>query len=212
MAPRTQKLLEPDASPTRRKRRSTEDLMARIIETAAAEFKRCGYDGATTAAIARKAEVTEAQLFRYFGSKASLFREAIFKPLDQQLAEFTAEHAETEDAALYIEQLRRFLTSNVDMITSLIALQTYERDAATGVGAIESLAKYFERGATTMANRGEAFPVRPELMVRVSFAAVLACVMFKHWIFPPGLASEAEINEAIVAFVLDGINLNNGAT
>lgn len=215
MPPRSRKAATPEASVVRRTRRSAEDLTSRIVETAADEFKRLGYDGATTANIARKAEVTEAQLFRYYGSKAKLFREAIFKPLDEQLAEFTRTHLSAhehsrESAGLYMEELRRFLASNVDMLTSLIVLQTYDPEAAEGVAAIESLSKYFDRGAATMAgNRTTALRVRPELMVRVSFAAVLACVMFKSWIFPPGLASEAEIEAAIRDFVLDGININH---
>jgi AcrR family transcriptional regulator len=70
------------APAARRKRRSPGELNARILKAAAAEFRRAGYIGATTAAIAQKADVTEAQLFRYFGSKSNLFREAIFRPLD----------------------------------------------------------------------------------------------------------------------------------
>jgi AcrR family transcriptional regulator len=216
MPARSRKTAAPEAPIARRTRRSTEDLTSRLIETAAQEFKRLGYDGATTASIARKAEVTEAQLFRYYGSKANLFREAIFKPLDEQLAEFTRTHlsenaANTrENAGLYIEELRRFLASNVDMLTSLIVLQTYDREAAEGVAAIESLGKYFDRGAATMAgDRRRPLPVPPELMVRVSFAAVLACVMFKSWIFPPGVASEQDIEAAIQDFVLAGININH---
>jgi AcrR family transcriptional regulator len=208
------KLISP---PVRRKRQSA-DLMSSIIESAAEEFRRVGYDGATTAAIARKADVSEAQLFRNFGSKANLFREAIFKPLDEQLAKFTSEHLSDgvspsvfkENSALYIDQLRSFLSANVDEITSLIAVQIYESEATEGVGAIESLGRYFERGAATMAGRAhqDEFKVKPELMVRVSFAAVLACVMFRSWIFPPGLASDEEINKAIDTFVLEGLSAN----
>ena len=51
--------------------------------------------------------------------------------------------------------------------------------------------------------------VRPELMVRVSFAAVLANVMFKDWLFPPGMASDDEIRQAIVDFTIDGITAND---
>ncbi len=62
--------------------------MDRIIRAAADEFKASGFTGATTAAIARNAEVTEAQLFRYFASKAELFRESVFKPLNQHFLDF----------------------------------------------------------------------------------------------------------------------------
>lgn len=202
----------------RRKRRSPEDLRNRILKAAGEEFRRCGYAGATTAAIARQADVAEAQLFRYFGSKAQLFREAIFEPLDEQLSNFVETHmvpdsAESvhEQSALYIDELQRFVSQNAQMLTSLIVAQTYDRDAAEGVSAIASLGEYFDRGAATMTARmnGQPAKVPPELMVRVSFAAVLACTMFKDWIFPPGLASDAEIRQAVKDFVREGIGANH---
>jgi AcrR family transcriptional regulator len=203
-------------SAARRKRRSPEDLRNRILQAAGDEFRRCGFAGATTAAIARQADVTEAQLFRYFGSKAELFREAIFKPLDEQLSNFVETHLIPDSAkdvheqsALYIDELQRFVSENSEMLTSLIVAQTYDPASAQGVSAIGSLGEYFDRGAATMRMRmkGPA-KVPPELMVRVSFAAVLACTMFKDWIFPPGLANEAEIHEAVKDFVREGIGAN----
>jgi AcrR family transcriptional regulator len=190
--------------------------MNRIVQAAGEEFRRCGYAGATTAAIARKADVTEAQLFRSFGSKADLFREAVFKPLDQQLASFVASHMGDDDpetvrqtTALYIDELQRFIGENAQLLTSLIAVQTYDPQAAEGLSAISSLATYFERGAANMTARLTGPPkVDPKLMVRVSFAAVLACVLFKDWIFPAGSASEEEIRAAINVFVREGIAAN----
>src|SRR5687768_3693056 len=96
-------------SSPRRKRRSPEQLTNKILHAAAEEFKRLGYGGATTAGIARRADVTEAQLFRYFSSKAQLFRESIFEPLDEQLHAFTNVHLDDsadrrlfeENSALY---------------------------------------------------------------------------------------------------------------
>ena len=205
------------ASSPRRKRRSQEQLTDRILHAATEEFKRLGYAGATTAAIARRADVTEAQLFRYFESKAKLFREAIFEPLAEQLLQFTNAHMDDgadpslfeENSALYIEELRKFVAGNIDMITSLVVVQTYEKEAGNGVGAIASLQRYFDRGATIMHEREANPKVDPKLMVRVSFVAVLACVMFRDWIFPPGLARETDINDAINTFVLEGISANH---
>jgi AcrR family transcriptional regulator len=213
--PKTQ--LQPVDSGARRKRRSPEDLRNKILQAAGDEFRRCGYAGATTAAIARQADVTEAQLFRYFGTKAQLFREAIFKPLDEQLSNFVASHmapdsAESvqEQSALYIDELQRFVAENSEMLTSLIVAQTYAQESGAGVSAIASLGDYFDRGAATMTERLKSEPkVAPKLMVRVSFAAVLACTMFKDWIFPPGLATEAEIRAAVSDFVREGIGANH---
>lgn len=202
----------------RRKRRSPEEIMDRITRAAEEEFTQSGFSGATTAAIARRADVTEAQLFRYFASKADLFREAIFKPLNQHFTTFLAEQlAHPEDmlmmrdkARKYITELQEFLNGHSRMLMSLVVAQTYAPTATQGVGEIDSLSAYFDRGSATMMGRiGKGVAqVDPRLMVRVSFAAVLACVMFKDWIFPPNLASDDAISDAIVDFVLDGINAN----
>lgn len=203
-------------SKPRRPRRPAEELKHRLLAAAAAEFKRLGYAGTTTAAIARKAEVTEAQLFRYFGSKSNLFQEAIFRPMDEQLLQFMQTHPPAGDAggdwtstaALYIGELQRFIDENAALIGSLVAVQTHEPDAGRA-GTIASLGKYFEHGAAIMRARtkGKA-KVPPKLMVRVSFAAVLACAIFKDWMFPPGVASEKQIKKAISDFVLEGIGAN----
>ncbi len=206
-------------TPARRKRRSPEEIRSRLLQAAQAEFKRSGFVGATTAAIAREADVTEAQLFRYFDSKAALFREAVFEPLDAHFSDFSARNLATLDkarghrdtVAAYIHELEQFLDEHAKLLLSLAMAQLFATGSLEGVGEIDSLTAYFERGAATMSRRieGEA-PVDPRLMVRVSFAAVMGCVLFKDWIFPPGLASEGDISAAIVDFVLDGIHVNSG--
>jgi AcrR family transcriptional regulator len=215
--PKTKTPPAPALPAGKRKQRSTEELMQRIVQAATDEFKRAGYAGATTAAIARKAEVTEAQLFRYFPSKSELFKETVFNPLDAQLLAFTNTHLTDGGAiahypdmvALYTNELQRFIGDNVELITSLVAAETYEAEAGHGVGAISSLGKYFDRAAAIMQRRIKGKPAfDPKLMVRVTFTAVLACVMFKKWIFPAGLASEDEIRRVIDGFVLEGISAN----
>ena len=202
---------------SRRKRRSPAELMDRLIQAAGAEFKRRGYDGATTAAIARRAKVTEAQLFRYFSSKAELFRAAVFQPLNNHIIEFGTRHLAAVDGAssardkahLYIVELQQFIDQHSQLLLSLVVAQTYTPRSTRGVTGIDSLETYFKRGAAMMSRRLETAPkVKPRLMVRVSFAAVLACVMFKDWLFPRGLARDTEISAAIQDFVLDGINAN----
>src|SRR5215470_7952115 len=95
----------------KRTRRTRDDILNRIVQAASEEFKRSGFAGATTAAIARKADVTEAQLFRYFGSKANLFRETIFKPVDQHLVSFTNRHLpEIRRAGSLVEMINLYTT------------------------------------------------------------------------------------------------------
>ena len=202
----------------RRPRRRPDDILNRIVQAATEEFKRNGYTGTTTAAIAAKADVTVAQLFRYFGSKSNLFRETIFKPIDQHFVNFIEKHpparnqqlSSREMTARYTTELQRFIGEHSEMLMSLVVAQTYESDAAQGVSAINSLQAYFEHGAAMMRARlkGKA-KVNPDLLVRVTFVSVLAAVMFKSWIFPPGLASGAQITAAINDFVMDGVGVNS---
>jgi AcrR family transcriptional regulator len=201
----------------RRARRSTADLMDLLVRAAGEEFKRNGYAGATTAAIARRADVTEAQLFRYFRSKSELFREAIFKPLNQHFIDFNRKHItkvdqrvdDRQQAQRYIFELQGFIGQHSRMLMSLVVAQTYAPDSMDGLTEFGSLETYFKRGAAMMTRRlNAAAIVDPRLMVRVSFAAVLGCVLFKDWLFPRGLAGDADISQAIQDFVLDGINAN----
>lgn len=207
-------------SAKRKRQRSTADNVERILRAAAHEFMASGFAGATTAAIARNAEVTEAQLFRYFSSKIELFQESVFKPLNQHFLDFTSNHLTDSDLAethrdksqRYISELQHFLNQHSKLLMALAVGQTYAPDSMEGINEINSLNTYFERGATMMASRITGTPqVDPRLMVRVSFAAVLGCTLFKDWIFPAGLAGDQKINDAIKAFVMDGINANADA-
>ena len=209
------------ASAKRRRLRSTADNLERILRAAAQEFTASGFTGATTAAIARNAEVTEAQLFRYFSSKIELFHESVFKPLNQHFLDFTSSRltdsapAETrrDKSHRYIAELQEFLNQHSKLLMSLAIVQTYAPGSMDGINEIDSLNTYFERGTRMMASRMAGTPkVDPGLMVRVSFAAVLGCTLFKDWIFPAGLASDQDVSAAIKAFVMDGINANDRYT
>jgi AcrR family transcriptional regulator len=208
---------KPTAGAARRKRRTPGEIRERLIRAAREEFRRCGFVGATTASIARNADVTEAQLFRCFQSKAGLFREAVFEPLNEHLAEFSAQHpsgladagGNREEARLYIAELQQFIGEHAQLLLALFVAQMFASGSLHGVGEIDSLRGYFERGAAAMRSRvGKDPKVDPRLLVRISFAAVLGCVTFKDWIFPPGLASDGQIRSAIIDFVMDGINVN----
>lgn len=207
-------------APVRRKRRSPEEIMQRLLRAASSEFRRAGYAGATTAAIAREAEVTEAQLFRYFSSKADLFRVAVFEPLNRSFADFNA--AQLAQGALdtrpmplkvrgYIEELQAFIGEHAEALMSLVVAEAYEPESIQGLGNVKALGEYFERGATEMLQRTAGdVKVAPELMVRVSFTAVLANVLFRHWMFPAGMASDEQISEALTDFVIEGVSINAG--
>ncbi len=201
----------------RRKRRTTTALTDIIISAANAEFGKFGYSGATTAAIARRADVTEAQIFRLFNSKEELFHAAIFRPLNEHFSAFMQEErgealegdAIRTSSHRYIGALQDFMEQNARMLTSMAIASAYSPDSSQRVSQMEGLQAYFAHGAQLMTRRvGTAAEVDPALMVRVSFAAVLASVMFKDWLFPKGTSEDA-IRHATAAFVTDGIHIKD---
>jgi AcrR family transcriptional regulator len=211
------------ATPTRRARtvkrtrRTRDDILKRIIQAAREEFERSGFAGATTAAIARRAAVTEAQLFRYFDSKSNLFRETIFKPVDQHFVHFMNQHmpeirkaaSAAEMTDLYATELQRFIRENSGTLASLVVAQIYE--SGTAQAPIDSLHSYFDRCAALMSqrlkNRGK---VDPRLTVRVVFGAVLASVIFNDWLFPAGVATDEEVTAAVNDFIKEGTRAHFG--
>ena len=206
------------ALPDRRKRRSPHELREAILAAAVAEFEANGFSGATTAAIARRAGTTEAQIFRLFASKAELFRASVFAPLNRHFAEFQARVLDKAPAiqhqlaARYIDELQDFIEAHSRSLMSLIVARAHGQVAGEGPQEIEGLEAYFARGAATMrARSGESPRVPPELMVRVSFAAVLGSVLFRDWLFPPGLADDGAIRRAIADFTIEGISANDPA-
>ena len=197
-----------------RQRRSPAEIRERLLHASRKEFERCGYSEARTAAIAQLAEVTEAQLFRYFPTKSALFQSSVFQPLNQHFADFVEQHLSNGEAAadlreveiLYITEFQKFLEKNARLLLSLVVAETYSADKTEGAVGIDSLADYFEHGAEMMSSRiGEHSKFDPAIMVRVSFAAMLGCVLFKDWLFAGTGLGAVKVNRAITDFILHGI-------
>jgi AcrR family transcriptional regulator len=207
----------------RRKRRSPSEIRSLVLSAAAEVFETHGYGSATTAAIALRANVTEAQIFRYFASKAALFRAAIFEPLNAHFTDFHSRQIAPsgkigpfrDQARTYITELQAFIAQHSRMLMSLVVAEAYDRRATGGVEGLEGLGDYFAQGAAMMYQRmgdkASLARVQPEVMVRVSFAAVLACSLFDGWMFAQSPAGVDKIRHAVIDFVIDGLNANADA-
>jgi AcrR family transcriptional regulator len=210
---------QPTPRRTRRPRRSKEEIIDRLIAAASAEFERNGYAGTTTAAIARRAGVAEWLIFTHFGSKARLFHDSIFKALNQHFVSFCSTHfvalgdAEgfRKETQQYILELQQFVEHHSRMLVSLVVAQIYEGANIDGLGQISGLHDYFSQGAAMATEHLVGRPrIDPRLIVRVSFATIMASVIFKDLLFPKGLATKDEIRAAISDFVIYGLNANAG--
>lgn len=201
----------------RRPRRSSTELRELILASARTEFKSYGFSGATTARIARGAGVTETQLFRMFDSKVLLFREAVFEPLDDAFAVFNDTQFSTvrsgkertlPETKAYIADLMVFIDRNREMLVPLLAAQLVDGGQVEGVAGVSGLRAYFDLGSANMVRNTPGLSKgRSDNLVRVSFATVLAVVLFRDWLFPSEGTGEEDMSAGLADFFLHGFNV-----
>lgn len=200
----------------RRPRRNPEEIARRLLDAAVEEFAANGYAGARTAAIAQRAGVVEPLLFKYFGSKANLFQRAIFDNLDRHYNRFIETHRfEGDDPARWVEQTKDyigqqqdFLRENSRMFMSLIIHEAFDAEGVEGIDGLNGLQEFLDKMSTFAEARDYDESVTdPALIARISFGSLLACVLFRDWLFPKGIASEQKIRTALIDFILKGADL-----
>jgi AcrR family transcriptional regulator len=92
----------------KRSKRTTEEVRGRVLKAAEELFATRGYGGTTTKEIARRAETTEAQIFRAFTSKENLFHAAILSPFETFMARYAGEWLPDPTRGTPQEALREF--------------------------------------------------------------------------------------------------------
>jgi AcrR family transcriptional regulator len=94
--------------PSKRPKRSTQELRRRLLAAAAELFATRGYGGTTTKEIARRAETTEAAIFRVYRSKEELFNAAIMSPFETFMGRYAGEWLPDPTRGTPEEALREF--------------------------------------------------------------------------------------------------------
>jgi AcrR family transcriptional regulator len=96
---------ERSAATGRQRTNGAEPNRERILHAALQEFAARGYDGATTAGVARRAGVTQPLVHYYFDSKSVLWRSALTHVLDEMKGSFGTDLNELADLAP-VDQLK----------------------------------------------------------------------------------------------------------
>lgn len=98
------------------------DRRAQVLTIAAEEFAESGLRGASTEAIARRAGITQAYVFRIFGTKKALFLElvtAAFDRLTEAMCDAAGEETGLEALALMGAQYYEMLTDRISLLLQL---------------------------------------------------------------------------------------------
>jgi AcrR family transcriptional regulator len=168
-----------------------------MLDAASRLFAQRGYAGTTTREIAREAGIAEVLIFRHYGSKANLFRQAVFDPFYQFLREFVDDWSnrkyeqlgDDEFAYDYISRLYNVLRSKKWTIRALLAAEAYEHgiteDGEVGGSRSFDFDDLFREADQIIAHeiRAREMPgVDLVLAHRIVFGMVLAAAVHEEWL------------------------------
>lgn len=114
-----------------------EDRRELVLKAACQVFGDHGYDGTTTAEVARAAGVSQPYVVRMFGTKEALFLDVLRMSLDSLLADFRAALADESDVPVMARLGRAYidLIDNRGLLLSLMHGFVLGRDPQIGAAA-----------------------------------------------------------------------------
>jgi len=198
---------------TRRRRGEPRRL---LLEAARELFSAQGFSSTSTREIAEKAGVSETLMFRYFGSKVGLFREALVAPFIEFVEDFrvkwqsgtTADLDEEEASRLFLGDLYDLFRENRGLVIMLFAAdaQTGSEIAEAGVfdEINEELRILVEIGSAESVRRQGRALGRQDLATRSTIAMVAGMAVFGESFYGKKRPSRKDIVNELLQAVLHG--------
>lgn len=185
-----------------------------LLEAARDLFARQDYRTTTTREIAQLAGVTEALLFRHFGSKAALFREALVLPFTGFVDEFgrtwqslvPEETSEKDLARHFVGQLYDVFVENQGLLVTLMASDALSEDELVEAGiadvrrAITMLGQISVEGMNLRAIGSD----HPDLPAHSTVAMIAGMAALRSTYFGSDQPSRAVIVEELTQASLHG--------
>ncbi len=201
----------PPAPATRRPRGEPRRL---LLDAARELFARQDYRSTTTREIAQAAGVTEHLLFRNFGSKAALFREALVQPFTGFVDEFgrtwqsvvPEETSEEELAGHFVGQLYDLFVEHQGLLVTLMGSETLNEEelADTGIAdvrrALTLLGQISGEGMNLRGMRSD----RPDLPAHSTVAMIAGMAALRSTYFGATQPSREVIVDELVQATLHG--------
>jgi AcrR family transcriptional regulator len=205
-------------SPAPRSRRSPATIRSLVLLAARELFAEQGFAQASTREIARRAGVTQAQVFRHFGSKAGLFVEAAYRPFHDFVAAYVRRWADqghganssARDTEVFVEGLYQLLLENRGLLGTMpgsAAGGSPELAAATAAFLREIFGRLESEVALESGAKGGK-TMDPAYAVRFTFALVFGVAALDEALFPPDTQPDRElIVEEMSGFILRGASI-----
>lgn len=185
-----------------------------LLDTARELFSRQGYRSTTTREIAQAAAVSEYLLFRHFGSKAGLFREALVLPFTDFVDEFgqtwravvPEETDEEELTRQFAGRLYDLLVAHRGLLLTLVASDGLSAEEIEGTGIADirrALGLLGQISAEGMQLRGMR-STQPDLPAHSAVALIVGTVALRSTFFGDRPPSREAIVDELVQALLHG--------
>jgi AcrR family transcriptional regulator len=199
-----------------RERRSWGTAPPEMLEAAAELFAEKGYTATSTKEVALRCGVSESLLFWHFPTKDTLFLRSVFEPFMRSLEAFADEwdrrdrpdRDTVEDAAhTFILRLHAWIRGERRLLVAMINVDILGSHPGAAFPEIRGeLRRLFELLEAEHVRVRELYghrPLDPAVIVRLTFGAVLAVVVFDDWLFagvdPP--PSSERLQDELVAYL-----------
>jgi AcrR family transcriptional regulator len=191
-----------------------------LLDAARDLFARQDYRSTTTREIAEAAGVTEALLFRQFGSKAALFRETMVTPFTSFVDDFgrtwrSVVHEETDEeelASQFVGQLYDVFVEHQGLVVTLLASEALSEEemAEAGIADIRrALAVLGRISAEGMAIRGMRSS-HPDLAAYSTVAMIAGMAALRSTYFGTKRPAREAIVEELTQAILHGFLHRDG--
>jgi AcrR family transcriptional regulator len=168
------------SKPTTQTRRKRGEPRRLLLAAAEQVFAEKGYQ-ASTREIADRAGVSETLMFRYFGSKAGLFREAIVAPFVDFVDEFVSKSEPLLDAdedQLYdltlgfVGSLYDLFTAHRGLVAMLWSSQAHSESDLASQDALKDVSAALDKLVEVGAHAGSSRTARNEIATRAVLSMV----------------------------------------
>jgi AcrR family transcriptional regulator len=213
--PKTAVMEEPEEGVKRPRRRKGEPRAA-LIRSASELFNERGYADTSTRELSDRADVSETLIFRYFGSKAGLFRDAVVQPFLDFVDEFDRSSAEgsfetqDDEAATreFLGGLYDLFYEHRGLVAMFFAAETMLSSELAESGVLDEVSARLQRlveiGRKQMRIRHNVELARPALTTRVTLSMVAGMATFGPSFYGSRRPSRAAIVDELTQAVLYG--------
>lgn len=196
-------------------RRSSATVRSLVLRAARELFDERGYEQVSTREIATRAGVTQAMVFRHFGTKTNLFVEAVCEPFYRFVTDYIGRWVDrghnndtpAHDTEIFVSGLYRLMLDNRNMLVALTGQigDTRERPSQVSIFLREMLARLEREVELATRARGRE-TMDAASAVRFAFALVYGVSVLDEALFPKGDASadRAFVADQMAGFILRG--------